>query len=186
MKILYTHTEAEALMLPEVQKVIDLFKNLYEEYKTSCEKDYGYCDFYTKCARDFFHLHLSREIEDEKLPFKVSIFQGSYAVLVIHKKKKCVIKIGGITDESSDCEKIDPPKYAIQTCFVFIGSIGFPIRIQPFVDCRSHIRRKSYSKLFKIKHDKNLTWKESVELFGDDFYERNVGMYQGKPVVVDW
>lgn len=173
-------------MLPEVQKIIDFVKNLCEEYKTACEKDHGYYDFYTRYARDFFHLHLSREIENEKLPFKVLLFDGSFALLLKHNKKKCFIKIGGVTDANSDCEKITPPKYAIQTCFVFVGSIGFPIRIQPFVDCRSHIRKKSYSKLFKIKHDKNLTWKDSVELFGDDFYERNVGMYKGKPVVVDW
>lgn len=189
MKILYTHTEAEALMLPEVRKIIDIVKNLCEEYVIKTKLD---LDFYSYSLRNFFRLHLKQDIKDEKLPFKISVFRGSFALLLTHKENKCFIKIGGITGVSSSYE-LRVPKYAIQTCFVFIGEQDFPIRIQPIVDCRLSIRRKVWNELNDIYEKTiqdylsgNQKHVSSYSLFGNDFMERNVGLYQGKPVVIDW
>lgn len=193
MKICYTHSEAESLMSPEVMRIIDLVRDFLEEYYETPKYDGGW-DYTLPEIRDFLRNKLDDFISKENLPFDVNFFRGSYAVLLKHKKNKCFIKVGGITDVKESNQKIIPsPEFAIQTCFVFIDD--FPIRIQPVADCAGDTRDEVYNEFKKVLKELNVAHQREDLFysfddyqwhFGQDFANRNVGRYQGKPVIVDW
>ena len=180
-------------MSPEVMRIIDLVRDFLEEYYETPKYDGGW-DYTLPEIRDFLRNKLDDFISKENLPFDVNFFRGSYAVLLKHKKNKCFIKVGGITDVKESNQKIIPsPEFAIQTCFVFIDD--FPIRIQPVADCAGDTRDEVYNEFKKVLKELNVAHQREDLFysfddyqwhFGQDFANRNVGRYQGKPVIVDW
>ena len=101
------------------------------------------------------------------------------AVLFKNKKRKLIIKVGGVTSYSH-CNtkkevKYNTPKQAIPTIFSFLGSQKYIIRIQPLADVSEQSRKTAIEKLEKLA---------GVNSF--DFHSHNVAMYRKKPVLIDW
>lgn len=169
--------KALTLITDEVKKVIHFIKN----NATITNKRKVSSSSYEKIIQEF-----KAELDLLKTTFKVKLNNETTAIVLISRKTKTVIKIGGECDSIRNFKVAHKyaPKYAVPTVIIQLDkknneNCNF-VRIQPLVKIGRKEKKKALSVINKISA------KKLDKLFGNDPHEKNIGIWNGKPVVFDW
>lgn len=157
MKYFYTCNEAKKLLSSEVKLALRLIRQA--KSLSSCER--------IELAAQKLKQTSFENANNDGLPGNAALF--------ISKTLKTIIKLNGVTEIFNHKEH---PIYAIPT--VYVNSGPDIVRIQPLADVSPKTSKLAFKMLEKAaKHD-------LFKFVGCDFKKENVGLWNGRFVVIDW